>query len=74
MLATYTSFINCKIIYYQGLFLFSYLTDFSYFPLKKIQKVARHGQNRSKIEALVFCIQNTKTFTGVCACCKAVCN
>jgi hypothetical protein len=52
MLATYTSFINCKIIYYQGLFLFSYLTDFSYFPLKKIQKVARHGQNRSKIEAL----------------------
>jgi len=34
------------------IFVFSYLTDFSYFPLKKIQKVAGNDLNRWKIKGL----------------------
>jgi hypothetical protein len=38
---------------YQGRFVFSYLTDFSYSPLgKKIQKVAGHDLNWSKFDVL----------------------
>jgi len=33
-------------------FFLRYLTDFSYFPLKKILKVAEHCLNKSKIDLL----------------------
>jgi hypothetical protein len=34
--------------WFSGMIFFNYLTDFSYFPLKKYPKVAEHGQNRLK--------------------------
>ena len=38
-------------------FFFSYLTDFSYFPLKIVfPKVAGHDQNRSKMTILKRCV------------------
>ena len=51
---------HCQIYYFQSFcfaifrddFFFSYLTDFSYFPLKNIPKVTEDSQNSSKTDHL----------------------
>ena len=63
-----TLFRNCKyhLLWLQrggdGLFFLSYLTDFSYFPLKKFPKIAGHDLSESKMETLKGVILNNFQF------------